>query len=140
MVKGSRLLWKIPLVATCTALGLVLLLLIAVGCVLYVPSLRKAALDKGVAIAREKTGMDIEVGDLSLIIGDSTSSQASSPFVLHVSPVNIYRAYKGQGDLPVVVGIDSLFVGHRGQDTLLCVQRLRLNATMHNAQCTIHNS
>ena len=139
-MKGSRLLWKIPLVATCTALGLVLLLLIAVGCVLYVPSLRKAALDKGVAIAREKTGMDIEVGDLSLIIGDSTSSQASSPFVLHVSPVNIYRAYKGQGDLPVVVGIDSLFVGHRGQDTLLCVQRLRLNATMHNSQCTIHNS
>ena len=114
-MKGSKLLWKIPLALTGTLLGLVLLLLIAVGCVLYVPSLRKAALEKGLAVAREKTGMDIDLGDIYL-----------SPF--HHSPMVLYRAYKGKADLPLEVNIDSLFVGHRGQDTLLCARTLRLKA------------
>ena len=96
-------------------IGLVLLLLIAVGCVLYVPSLRQAALDKGLAVAREKMGMDIEIGDIYL-----------SP--LHHSPFTLYRAYKGKTDLPLEVNIDSLFVGHRGVDTLVCAKSLRLRA------------
>ncbi len=117
MVRGYRLLWKIPVGVTGGLLGLVLLLLIAVACVLYVPSLRHKALEKGIAIACEKTGLDIEVDSLYL-----------SPF--HHSPMVLYRAYKGQADLPLEAAIDSLFVGHRGQDTLLCVQCLRLNATI----------
>ena len=94
-----------------------MLLLIAVACVVYVPSLRHRALEKGIAIACEKTGLDIEVDSLYL-----------SPF--HHSPMVLYHAYKGEEDLPIEVAIDSLFVGHRGQDTLLCVQCLRLNATI----------
>jgi hypothetical protein len=84
--------------------------------VLCVPSLRTAALRKGVAIANEQTDWDIDLGRLYL-----------SPF--HHSPMVLYRAYKGQADLPVAVEIDSLFVGHRGQDTLVYVHTLRLRAT-----------
>ena len=96
-------------------MGLVLLLLIAVGCVIYVPSIRKAVLEKGLQIANEQTDLDIDLGDIYL-----------SPF--HHSPCLLYRAYKGESDLPLEISIDSLFVGHRGVDTLLCVQSLRLNA------------
>ncbi|MBQ2607727.1 MAG: BamA/TamA family outer membrane protein [Paludibacteraceae bacterium] len=115
MVKGKSLLWKIPVGVVGGLLGLVILLLVAVGCVLYVPSLRQAALEKGLSIAREQTGMDIDIGDIYL-----------SPF--HHSPMVLYRAYKGQEDLPLRISIDSLFVGHRGQDTLLCARTLRLSA------------
>ena len=114
-MKARRLLWKIPLGVLCGLLGLVLLLLIAVGCVLYVPAVRKAALDKVLPIAQEKTGLDIGIGDIYL-----------SPF--HHSPMVLYRAYKGEADLPLEVDIDSLFVGHRGQDTLLYARALRLKA------------
>ena len=106
---------------TGTVLGLALLLLIAVGCVLYVPALRKATLEKGLSVAREQTGMDIDLDDIYL-----------SPF--HHSPLTIYNAYKGKADLPLEVRIDSLFAGHRGQDTLICVQSLRLNAKLLTAQ------
>ena len=51
---------------TGSVLGLVCLLLVAVGCVLYVPSLRKVALDKALSIAREQTGLDIDLGDIYL--------------------------------------------------------------------------
>ena len=114
-MKVKSLLWKIPVALIGTLLGLVLLLLIAVTCVLYVPSLRSKALDKGLAVAREQTGMDIEVDSLYL-----------SPF--HHSPMVLYRAYKGEGDLPLEIAIDSLFVGHRNQDTLLYARALRLKA------------
>ena len=120
-MKIERLLWKIPLAVTGTVLGLALLLLIAVGCVLYVPALRKATLEKGLSVAREQTGMDIDLDDIYL-----------SPF--HHSPLTIYNAYKGKADLPLEVRIDSLFAGHRGQDTLICVQSLRLNAKLLTAQ------
>ena len=40
----------------------------------------------------------------------------------------LYRAYKGKADLPVQVEIDSLFVGHRGADTLVYTHSLRLKA------------
>lgn len=92
-----------------------MLLLVAVACVLYVPAVRSVALEKGIAVGREQTGMDIDVGDIYL-----------SPF--HHSPMVLYRAYKGEADLPVEVNIDSLYLGHRGQDTLVYAHRLRLKA------------
>ena len=120
-MKKRSLLWKIPLALTGVVLGVVLLLLIAVATVLYVPPVRKAALDKGIAIAQEKTGMDIDLERIYL-----------SPF--HHSPWLLYLAYKGEADLPVTVEIDSLFIGHRVQDTLVYVHTLRLNATVLTRQ------
>ena len=92
-----------------------MLMLVAVGCVLYVAPVRKAVLEKALPIVQEKTGLDIDLGDLYL-----------SPF--HHSPMVFYCAYKGEADLPLEVNIDSLFVGHRGQDTLLYARTLRLKA------------
>ena len=112
----KRLLWKIPLAFAGVVSGLVLLLLAAVVTVVATPSLRHAVLDKGVVVAQEKTDWDIDLGGIYL-----------SPF--HHSPLVFYRAWKGKEDLPVRVEIDSLFVGHRGQDTLIYVHRLRLQAT-----------
>lgn len=117
----KALLWKVPLAVTGTILGLVLLLLIAVGCTLYVPSLRKKALEKAIPVVEEKTGLDIDLGDIYL-----------SPF--HHSPFTFYRAYKGKADLPLEVNIDSLFVGHRGQDTLMYTRALRLKAKALSSQ------
>ena len=102
---------------TGVVLGIVLLLLLAVGVVLYVPSVRQKILDKGIAVANEKTDFDIDLDRLYL-----------SPF--HHSPMVLYRAYKGEADLPVRVEIDSLFVGHRGMDTLVYVRALRLQAIL----------
>lgn len=116
----KKLFWKVPLAVLCTVAGVLLLLLVTVACVLYVPGLRAVALDKGVAVAHDKTGMDIELGQLYL-----------SPF--HHSPMLFYRAWKGREDLPIEVNIDSLFVGHRGQDTLICVHTLRLQASVLTA-------
>ncbi|MBO7501622.1 MAG: hypothetical protein J6T32_00215, partial [Paludibacteraceae bacterium] len=115
-MKKRKLLWKVPLALTGVLLGVVLLLLIAVAAALYVTPIRNIVLDKGIAIAREQTGMDIDLQRLYL-----------SPF--HHSPRLLYLAYKGKADLPVRVEIDSLFIGHRGQDTLVYVHALRLNAT-----------
>ena len=112
----KSLIWKIPTALIGGVLGVVLLLLLAVGCVLYVPSLRAKVLNKGLVVANEKMDYDIDLGHIYL-----------SPF--HHSPMVLYRAYKGQGDLPLDVQIDSLFVGHRGQDTLIYTHALRLKAT-----------
>lgn len=98
-------------------MGFVLLLLIVVATVLCVPSLRQAVLNKGVIIANQKTDYDIDLGRIYL-----------SPF--HHSPMVLYHAYKGDIDLPVEVQIDSLFVGHRGQDTLIYTHTLRLKANV----------
>ncbi|MBQ6777311.1 MAG: BamA/TamA family outer membrane protein [Paludibacteraceae bacterium] len=97
-------------------MGIVLLLLVAAAVVLYVPSVRSAVLEHGVAIANEQTDYDIDIGHIYL-----------SPF--HHSPLLFYRAYQGQTDLPVEVRLDSVFVGHRGQDTLIYVHALRLRTT-----------
>lgn len=121
MGRGKKLIWKIPLTLLCIVLGLVLLLLGAVACVLYVPSVRSAAIEKGIAVAREKTGMDIDLGGIYL-----------SP--VHHSPKVIYRAWKGEEDLPLEVKIDSLYIGHRGQDTLLYARTLRLRARALTSQ------
>ncbi|MBQ7623021.1 MAG: translocation/assembly module TamB domain-containing protein, partial [Bacteroidales bacterium] len=65
----------------------------------------------------ERTDLDVDLGRLYL-----------SPF--HHSLKNLYYAFKGRGDLPLDVDIDSLFIGRRGQDTLLFVQTLRLRGYM----------
>ena len=116
-MKLRSLLWRIPLALTGVLLGIVILLLIAVATVLYEPSVRQKVLDKGLAVANKKTDFDIDLGRLYL-----------SPF--HHSPMVLYRAYKGEADLPIRVEIDSLFVGHRGVDTLICARALRLKATL----------
>ena len=115
MKRLLSLLWKIPLALTGVLLGIVVLLLMAVATVLYEPSVRQKVLDKGLAAANEKTDFDIDLGRLYL-----------SPF--HHSPMVLYRAYKGEADLPIRVEIDSLFVGHRGVDTLIYARALRLQA------------
>lgn len=101
--------------------GIVLLLLIAAANVLYVPSLREKVLNKGVLVANEKTDYDIDLGRIYL-----------SPF--HHSPKVLYRAWKGEADLPLEIQIDSLFIGHRTQDTLIYIHTLRLKATALTSQ------
>ena len=98
------------------------MVLLAVIIVLYVPSVRHAVLNKGVEIANEKMDYDISLDRIYL-----------SPF--HHSPWVFYRAYKGEADLPVEVQIDSLFVGHRGQDTLLYTRALRIRARLLTSSC-----
>ncbi|MBQ9706048.1 MAG: translocation/assembly module TamB domain-containing protein [Paludibacteraceae bacterium] len=120
MSSNTKLIWKIPLVLTGVVLGLVLLLLIIAAGVIVTPAARQAILTKGVEIANRQTDFDIDLGRLCL-----------SPF--HHSPAVLYRAYKGTDDLPLQVEIDSLFVGHRGQDTLLYTHALRLNAKLMTA-------
>lgn len=116
-MKRKGLIWKIPCTVIGVVLGIVLVLLIAVAVVLATPSARTAALHKGVAMANERIDLDIDLGRLYL-----------SPF--HHSPRILFHAYQGKEDLLVHVEIDSLFIGHRGQDTLLCVPTLRLMACM----------
>ena len=118
----GRLLWKVPVGLVGTALGAVLLVLVAVGCALYVTPVRKAVIEKALPIVQEKTGLDIDLKDIYL-----------SPF--HHSPMVFYRAYKGEGDLPLEVRIDSLFVGHRNQDSLVYVRALRLRAKALTSTC-----
>ena len=98
---------------------MILLLLIVVGGVVglvVTPAARQVVLEKGVAIANEKTDYNIDLGRIYL-----------SPF--HHSPKVLYKAYKGEADLPLYIEIDSLFIGHRGQDTLVYTRALRLKAT-----------
>ncbi len=76
-----------------------------------------AVLDRGIAFANEKTDWDIDLGRIYL-----------SPF--HHSPLTLYRAYQGKEDLPLQVEIDSLFIGHRGQDTLVYTRSLRLHTVL----------
>ena len=109
----KSLIWKIPCIVLGVILGIVLLLLIAVTVVLVTPKARTAVLQKCVKEANERTDFDVDLGRLYL-----------SPF--HHSPMILYRAYKGTEDLPLHIEIDSLFIGHRGQDTLIYVHGLRL--------------
>ncbi len=122
-MKYKKLLWGIPLTVIGIIIGAALLLLVAVACVVYVPTLRAVATEKAIALANEKSDMDIDVGRIYL-----------SPF--HHSPMVLYRAWRGQEDLPLEVNIDSLFVGHRGQDTLVYTHALRLKATLLTSEGT----
>ena len=114
----KSLIWKIPCIVFGVILGIVLLLLIVVTVILVTPGARTAVLQKCVKIANERTDYDVDLGRLYL-----------SPF--HHSPMILYRAYKGTEDLPLHIEIDSLFIGHRGQDTLLYVHGLRLQGCMN---------
>ena len=96
-------------------MGIVLLLLITVTVILVTPKARTAVLNKCVEVVNERTDWDVDLGRLYL-----------SPF--HHSPMILYRAYKGTEDLPLHIEIDSLYVGHRGQDTLIYVHALILEA------------
>ncbi len=46
----------------------------------------------------------------------------------------LYRAYKGKEDLPLHIEIDSLYVGHRGQDTLIYVHAMRLHGNVQKVE------
>ena len=118
MSKKKGLIWKIPCIVVGVILGIVLSLLIAVTVILVTPSARMAVLQKCVAEVNERTDLDVDLGRLHL-----------SPF--HHSPMILYRAYKGEEDLPLHIEIDSLFIGHRNQDTLLYVHGLRLQGCMN---------
>ena len=113
----KRLIWKIPCITLGVILGIVLLLLIAVTVVVVTPGARTAVLQRCVKEINERTDLDVDLGRLYL-----------SPF--HHSPMILYRAYKGEEDLPLHIEIDSLFIGHRGQDTLIYVHDLRLRGCM----------
>lgn len=116
-----HLIWKIPCALLGVTLGLVLLLLVAAAGIIMSPAARTAILEKGVAIANERTDLDIDLSHLYL-----------SPF--HHSPFVLYRAYKMQDDLTLQLELDSLFIGHRGQDTLIYLRNLRLNARLLTSQ------
>lgn len=116
-MRKKSLIWKIPCAALGVVIGLIVLLLIAVTVVLATPGIRSAALQKCMVVVGERTGMDVDLGRIYL-----------SPF--HHSPKILYQAYKGRGDLPVRIEIDSLFIGHRNLDTLLYVHALHLQGCM----------
>ncbi len=122
-MRTKGLWWKVPAALLGTATALVLVLLAAAGCALYVHSVRQAVLERAVAEANARTDYDIDLGNLYL-----------SP--LEHSPIRLYRAYKGQADLPLQIEVDSLFLGHRGKDTLLYTRALRLRATLLTSQGT----
>lgn len=123
----KSLIWKIPCIVLGAVLGLALLLLIAVTVVLVTPSARTAVLRKCVEEVNKRTDYDVDLGRLYL-----------SPF--HHSPMILYRAYKGDGDLPLHIEIDSLFIGHRGKDTLIYVHDLRLLGTVEKPGDGIPNT
>jgi len=117
IVSKKRLIWRRTCIVVGAILGIVLLLLIAVTVILVTPKARTAVLQKCVEEINERTDLDVDLGRLYL-----------SPF--HHSPMILYRAYKGKEDLPLHIEIDSLYIGHRGQDTLLYVHGLRLQGCM----------
>ena len=116
-VNKKRLIWKIPCIVLGAILGIVLLLLLTVTVILVTPSARTAVLQKCVKEVNERTDWDVDLGRLLL-----------SPF--HHSPLMLYRAYKGTEDLPLHIEIDSLYIGHRGKDTLIYVHALRLQGNV----------
>ena len=119
-MKVWKLLWQVPCIALGVVSGVAVLLLTAVGVAIVTPSIRTAIVTKAVEVANERTDYDIDLGRLYL-----------SPF--HHSPRVLYGAYKGECDLPLQVELDSVFIGHRGNDTLAYVHRLRLDAVLHTA-------
>ena len=123
----KRLIWKIPCIVLGVILGIVLLLLITVTVILVTPKARTAVLHKCVEVVNERTDWDVDLGRLYL-----------SPF--HHSPMILYRAYKGKEDLPLRVEIDSLYIGHRGQDTLIYVHTLRLQGNVKKPESGISNT
>jgi len=116
-VSKKRLIWKIPCTVVGVILGIVLLLLVAVTVILVTPGARTAVLQRCVAEINQRTDLDVNLGQLYL-----------SPF--HHSPMVLYRAYKGEEDLPIHIEIDSLYIGRRNQDTMLYLRGLHLRGCM----------
>jgi hypothetical protein len=116
-VKKKSLIWKIPCIVLGAILGIVLFLLLTVTVILVTPGARTAVLQRCVKEVNARTDLDVDLGRLYL-----------SPF--HHSPMILYRAYKGEKDLPVHIEIDSLYIGHRGKDTLIYVHALRLQGNV----------
>ena len=116
-VKKKSLIWKVPCIVLGAILGIVLFLLLTVTVILVTPGARTAVLQRCVKEVNERTDLDVDLGRLYL-----------SPF--HHSPMILYRAYKGKEDLPVRIEIDSLYIGHRGKDTLIYVHALRLQGNV----------
>ena len=123
----KSLIWKIPCIVLGVILGIVLLLLITVTVILVVPKARTAVLNKCVEVVNERTDWDVDLGGLYL-----------SPF--HHSPMILYRAYKGEEDLPLHIEIDSLYVGHRGKDTLIYVHAMRLQGNVKKPESGVSNT
>ena len=123
----KRLIWKIPCIVLGVIMGIVLLLLITVTVILVTPKARTAVLNKCVEVVNERTDWDVDLGRLYL-----------SPF--HHSPMILYRAYKGTEDLPLHIEIDSLYIGHRGKDTLIYVHALRLQGNVKKPESGISNA
>ena len=123
----KSLIWKIPCIVLGVIVGIVLLLLITVTVILVTPKARTAVLNKCVEVVNERTDWDVDLGRLYL-----------SPF--HHSPMILYRAYKGTEDLPLHIEIDSLYVGHRGQDTLIYVHALRLQGNVEKPESGVSNT
>ena len=132
------MLWRVPLAVIGIVAGVVVLLSVTAVCVIHIPSLRKIALERFITTAQRQTGLDIDAGQISLSIASTseTPEQINSPFTFHISPFTLYRAWKGKVDLPLNVKIDSVYFGHRGQDTLLYVRSLRLKAMILTSQGT----
>ena len=120
-MRKKGLIWKIPCIGLGVILGIVLLVLAAATVVLVTPGIRTTVLHKCVDAVSERTGWDVDLGRLYL-----------SPF--HHSPMILYRAYKGTEDLPLHIEVDSLYVGHRGKDTLIYVHDLRLQGRVKNVE------
>ncbi len=112
-VSRKSLIWKIPCLLAVAVLGTALLLLTAATVVLVTPGARTAVLRTCVAEINRRTDLDVDLERLYL-----------SPF--HQSPARLFRAFQGKSDLPLHIEIDSLYIGHRGMDTLVYVHRLRL--------------
>ena len=121
MMVRRGLIWKIPCTIAAVLLGIVLLLLLAATVVLVTPGARTAVLRKCVKTVNERTDWDVDLERLYL-----------SPF--HQSPLTLYHAYKGEKDLQLHIEADSLFVGHRGKDTLIYVQALRLKGDVKKVE------
>lgn len=116
----KSLIWQIPVALIGAILSVVMIILTVVISAIYDPDVRKKVLNEGIVIAREYTGLDIDLGDIYL-----------SP--LHHSPLVFYHAFKGEVDIPLLVEIDSLYIGHRGQDTMIYTHTLRVDAKMRTA-------
>ncbi len=103
MKNKKHLLWSIP----ATLVGVVIVVILAIVVLVATPSVRKKALDKTTEIASRMTGYDIELRRLYL-----------SPF--HQQPSALFHD-------SLVIEIDTLFVGHANQDTLIRLDRLALS-------------
>ena len=119
-MRKKSLIFKIPCIGLGVILAIVLLLLVSAAVVLVTPGARSAVLHICVQVVGERTGFDVDLGRLYL-----------SPF--HHSPMILYRAYKGEEDLPLRIDVDSLFIGHRSKDTLIYVHTLRLQGNVEKS-------